>query len=132
MSVTVCAACRRVMGDEDTFRSVCERCFPPGKDSAEVQYWKEVARVRMAERDSGLTRATELEAEINRLKLLLIRKNEALGLFGDPEMWNERIHGDNDSEMIWFGANSYADPIAFAKREASATEPDNRGESFGS
>jgi hypothetical protein len=29
MSADICATCRRVMGNQDSWRSVCEKCFPP-------------------------------------------------------------------------------------------------------
>ena len=29
MSATICAVCRRMLHNEDSWVSVCERCFPP-------------------------------------------------------------------------------------------------------
>lgn len=61
------------------------------------------------------------DAELDRLRLLLIRKNEALSVFASPVMWiTATAFGPR---MEWNGDNEYRNPMAFARREAEATEP---------
>jgi hypothetical protein len=87
-----------------------------------------------------LTTGTELEAmegvaqacdhfekQLAYARLLLVRKNEALLTIADPAMWRVEWTGtsvDDRTEYVWNGEN---DPVTFARREADATEPDNRG-----
>lgn len=63
--------------------------------------------------------------ELARLKLLLIRKSEALALFGSYAMWSPAKCGADPFMLVWEGKNN---PIDFARREAEADTPDNRGE----
>lgn len=58
------------------------------------------------------------EKIITDLKLLLIRKSEALAVFADPNMWQPSRVGAG-MYWLWLGEN---EPVAFAKREAEATE----------
>lgn len=62
----------------------------------------------------------ELISRLAEAKLLLIRKSEALAVFASPAMW------EHEDVYEWLGDAEYRDPMAFAKREAEATEPDDR------
>lgn len=59
--------------------------------------------------------------QIDRLKLLLTRKNCALDVFASPQMW--RGPASNGGEWVWRGASVYTNPLAFAMRERDADEP---------
>lgn len=61
--------------------------------------------------------------ENGRLRLLAIRKNEALSIVADPAMWSKVRYGDDPWFLKWNGAGEFADPMAWAKREAAAEEP---------
>ncbi len=75
--------------------------------------------------------SNEAAAEIERLRLLLIRKSEALAIVASPSMWrvytakaahqSRKGHGDVKT-IIWKGAAEFADPMAWAKRESEATD----------
>lgn len=72
-------------------------------------------------------------AEIRRLRLLLIRKSEALAIVASPSMWSVHVTQKNKTApknrlRIWQGTAEFADPMAWAKREAEAEEPDNRSD----
>jgi hypothetical protein len=81
----------------------------------------EVSKLRFAaeeERD-------RLKRELADARLLVIRKSEALLTIADNGMW---MWDADEHRFQWRGINSYRDPRAFARREAEADEPDNRGE----
>jgi hypothetical protein len=80
----------------------------------------EVSKLRFAaeeERD-------RLKRELADARLLVIRKSEALLTIADNGMW---MWDADEHRFQWRGINSYRDPRAFARREADADEPDNRG-----
>ncbi len=61
------------------------------------------------------------QAEIDRLRLLLIRKSEALAIVASPSMWDRYlVHTKLCFE--WLGTDDFWDPMAFAKRESEATD----------
>ncbi len=68
--------------------------------------------------------AAQAANEIRRLRLLCIRKSEALAIVASPSMWERRWTDDirSGKTFVWNGAAEFADPIAFAKRESEATD----------
>lgn len=65
-------------------------------------------------------------AELDRLRLLLVRKNEALSMFGNEAMWTVSQECGILS-WTWLGTPSECrDPSAFARREVDAEEADDR------
>ncbi len=68
----------------------------------------------------------ELLAEIDRLQLLVVRKSEALAIVASPSMWDTLLVDDEPTSYEWCGTVEFADPMAWAAREAAATEPDDR------
>ena len=66
-------------------------------------------------------------ARIAYLEMLLACKNEALGVFADPKMWQETFHETiyctTRRGYEWNGADAYKNPMAFAKREMERQEP---------
>ena len=68
-----------------------------------------------------LDRVRQLESALKGRDLLLIRKSEALAIVASPRMWTRYIIGD-DRRHAWCGIGTFEDPMAWAKREAEATE----------
>lgn len=73
------------------------------------------------------TELSAVEDENQRLKMLLVRKNEALGVFADRNFW-ARVEAtppepNAPAAWQWMGAADYANPIRFADKEMKADEP---------
>lgn len=71
-------------------------------------------------RDTDMAQLVEDAAdEIRRLRLLL-------AIVADPKMWGRINSAATDGfAYYWRGTAEFADPMAWAKREAAAEEPDN-------
>ena len=69
------------------------------------------------------------EKKAGHLEMLMACKNEALGVFADPNMWeetfHESIHCTTRKGYEWNGADAYKNPMAFAKREMDRQEPND-------
>ncbi len=61
-------------------------------------------------------------AQIRRLRLLCIRKSEALAIVASPSMWHVLTHWDDVKGFHWNGESGFADPMAWAKMESEATD----------
>ncbi len=58
------------------------------------------------------------QANIARLRQLVLQKNVALEVFADPKMWAQWGRFVN----VWNGADVYEDPREFARREMERDE----------
>lgn len=64
----------------------------------------------------------EAEAELDKLRFLVARKSAALSVVADPAMWDALDLPEGCTSYEWQGIGSFADPRAWAKIEADATE----------